>query len=640
MKLMQTLREMKRSVIDLKKKAITTKVILLFLGLLSTIWFLIRVIPKPSRAVYPCMRASAPLASTFILYLIGITGSMFLFKKARERFRQAKYALTIVLLVSGVIVGIAVSIKFSKPVNANLVTKLEVAEPPIGEAKGINPGRVVWVHNANATNENYDPSSGIYWSNDANTNQTVVNTMFSQSIQSVAGKTSDTAAWNAIFHDFNKTHNRGDVGYKAGEKIVIKINFNGAGNGPANINTSPQICYALLNQLINTVGVAQADISIGDPNIKFTVETYNKCHKAFPSVKYWGYSTVNLSTTQPFQTSDGQVEAYLPQAYLDATYMFNMPVLKKHHRAGISLCSKNHFGSLTPDLGSAFSVHYSLPCPDATGEAVNGDYGVYRIFVDFMGFKHLGAKTVLYIIDGIWSSVNWGHPPIKWRMTPFNNDWPSSIFMSQDPVAIESVGFDFLFNEFDPNHPTEGIPATTDKGPFPRFAGTDDFLHQAADTTKWPDDIRYAPNGDGVHLKSMGTHEHWNNAVDKKYSRNLGAGKGIELYLVEGATAVPGNITSGCFSIKSNTPNPFKQLTTIIYYLPAPASVKLEIYSISGQLITTLVNKNMPAGEHQAIWNIANHFGSSAVSGVYMCKLQASNNKGSYEVSHTMQLIK
>ena len=33
----------------------------------------------------------------------------------------------------------------------------------------------------------------------------------------------------------------------------------------------------------------------------------------------------------------------------------------------------------------------------------------------------------------------------------------------------------------------------------------------------------------GIHLKSLGTHEHWNNAIDKQYSRNLGLNTGIEL---------------------------------------------------------------------------------------------------------------
>ena len=36
-------------------------------GLASLIWFLVRVIPKPSRASYPCQRAAAPLASGFVI---------------------------------------------------------------------------------------------------------------------------------------------------------------------------------------------------------------------------------------------------------------------------------------------------------------------------------------------------------------------------------------------------------------------------------------------------------------------------------------------------------------------------------------------------------------------------------------------
>ena len=32
-----------------------------------------------------------------------------------------------------------------------------------------------------------------------------------------------------------------------------------------------------------------------------------------------------------------------------------------------------------------------------------------------------------------------------------------------------------------------------------------------------------------VRLESLGVHEHWNNAADKQYSRNLETGDGIEL---------------------------------------------------------------------------------------------------------------
>jgi len=68
------------------------------------------------------------------------------------------------------------------------------------------------------------------------------------------------------------------------------------------------------------------------------------------------------------------------------------------------------------------------------------------------------------------------------------------------------------------------------KGPFPRYSGVDDFLHQAADSINWPKNIVYDPEKDGKPLpRSMGVHEHWNSDTDKQYTRNLGTGNGIEL---------------------------------------------------------------------------------------------------------------
>ena len=51
-------------------------------GLFSLIWFLIRVIPNPTRAAYPCMKVAAPIASTFIVYIVGFITSIFAFSKA------------------------------------------------------------------------------------------------------------------------------------------------------------------------------------------------------------------------------------------------------------------------------------------------------------------------------------------------------------------------------------------------------------------------------------------------------------------------------------------------------------------------------------------------------------------------------
>jgi sugar lactone lactonase YvrE len=146
--------------------------------------------------------------------------------------------------------------------------------------------------------------------------------------------------------------------------------------------------------------------------------------------------------------------------------------------------------------------------------------GHYRPLVDFMGHPEIGGKTVLYLIDGLYPNkhaLNWMHDfPYKWQTAPFNNDWASSFFASQDPVAIDSVGFDFLYNEW----PQANGPGGD---------GADDYLHEAASIPNPPSGYTYDPNHDGRLTASLGVHEHWNNATDKQYTRNLGTGKGIEL---------------------------------------------------------------------------------------------------------------
>ncbi len=610
------------------------------IGLVSLIWFLMRVIPKPSRVRYPCMRIAAPIASSFVIYLLGLFSSLLVFKKAKQYLYKSKYVIFSILLLLGSVLFIATLLNKSQKVYAKYRSPiLEGPNQPMGEGKGVNPGRVAWIWNPDATDETCANTSGDYWYQEDNTIQIVVDSMLSNALKMLTGEESDSAAWDAIFHYYNQTHEKGDVGYTPGEKIVIKVNLNGNINyGDDRIDTSPQMLYAILDQLINVVGVAQSNISIGDPGRDMSDLFYNKCNDSFPDVNYWGDNTgrtpIVRSDSIEFFSSDGEVEDWLPKSYLEAAYMINIPVFKKHHRAGISLSTKNHLGSFVKFHGTASHFHYSYSCTDGNGNVDNGEYGVYRNGVDFMAHEHLGGKTFLYIIDGLWGSTNWSHPPIKWRMAPFNNDWPSSIFVSQDPVAIESVGFDFLYNEFDEEHPTEGSPPNSGKGPFPRYAGVDDFLHQAADSANWTDSIPfYDPEGDGTTIpRSLGVHEHWNNATEMKYLRNLGGDEGIELVSNYDNSDIEENydpsIINNDFFLYQNFPNPFKGITTIRFDIPYTESVRLVIYNTSGQKIETLLDRKLSKGNYAVEWNA-----KKLPSGTYFYSLEAGG------VSETKKLI-
>ncbi len=49
------------------------RLLFLIMGIISTIWFLIRVIPKPSHAVHPCMQAAAPFMSGYAFVCTSIS---------------------------------------------------------------------------------------------------------------------------------------------------------------------------------------------------------------------------------------------------------------------------------------------------------------------------------------------------------------------------------------------------------------------------------------------------------------------------------------------------------------------------------------------------------------------------------------
>lgn len=91
------------------------------------------------------------------------------------------------------------------------------------------------------------------------------------------------------------------------------------------------------------------------------------------------------------------------------------------------------------------------------------------------------------------------------------------------------------------------------------------------------------------------------------------------------------------FALSQNYPNPFNPTTNIEFSLNVPANVTLQVFDITGRLVSTLVNnENMAAGTYTATWNATNASGIPVSSGVYVYRLQA----GNVIESRTMTLIK
>ena len=76
-------------------------------GLSALVWFLIRVVPKPSRAAYPCQRVAMPLASGFVIWLVGLAGSIVASARIRRLLKQSRAVLACLGLVTIAIIAVA-----------------------------------------------------------------------------------------------------------------------------------------------------------------------------------------------------------------------------------------------------------------------------------------------------------------------------------------------------------------------------------------------------------------------------------------------------------------------------------------------------------------------------------------------------
>lgn len=512
--------------------SIWSKIAFPLLSAIAFTWFLIRVIPKPIRATYPCQQAAFPMATSFIVWLLGVKTGILGYLRERNILPRLKVSLLAAsVLCFAILAGLYANeiIKMTSNLWSpkNAWTPFDPPNTPIGEGKGIFPGRVVWTHNTNATKWN---GTANYWWSDEFTDQQIVDDMLSVSLKNLTGKFADTEAWDAIFRFHNKSRNRGDVGYTRGESVAVKINMNNLSSDSKTSNSSdatPAMVLSMVRQLVYNAGVPPTNIIIYDARRRIGDFIVQKITNEFAGVIFvqetvgntWGNRepanwVVNAFSYSHPNLTDSNARA-LPQRVINATYLINLALLKQHAngnynygadgQTAITVCGKNHFGSIR----NTSALHnYIRPAM--------GMYS-YNPIVDLMGTRHLGGKTILFVIDGLYGGTRYDSPPVRFNGPPFYGHWPSCLLTSQDPVAIDSVAHDIL-NAY---------------SPYNLWTNADNYLHEAALANNPPSGTVYQP--DGVRLSSLGVHEHWNNAVEWKYSKNLGRTNGIELIKIESA---------------------------------------------------------------------------------------------------------
>ena len=509
-------------IVGINKKNVVLKICFPLLGLAALVWFLIRVVPKPSRMEYPCQQVAAPIALSFVAFISSTLVGVGTWKRVRNLWNARRVTLGLSVLLIGVLasgtlyvmsvdnslMGQVIRKQIDNGTDMGRFIPIDAPNTPMGVAKGIHPGRVAWAYDPKAAA--WDGKHGLYSDAD-NNSQTRVNDMLEGVIIALTNQKTIDKAWDELFRLFNYKKGKGAVSYKKGEKIAIKVNLND--NGGSNIiDATPQSVYALLHQLIDIMQVPQNNITVYDAQRRGISAIYDYMQPLYPEVNYqnWDGFVPDVIHYSSEITDKGSMS--LARAAYEADYMINMALMKRHSeptdkwrdtagQTGITSTGKNQFGSLekVPPL------HFSI----RDWSSFRG-MGTYNCIVDLMAHERIGGNTLVYIVDAMYVNPKHNGHAVRFKRAPFNNGWTSSFLASNDQVAIESVVLDFIYSEL----------------PLP--ANADNFLHEAANIGNPPSGIAYA----GKKLVSLGVHEHWNNPEQRMYSRNLGTGKGIELYRV------------------------------------------------------------------------------------------------------------
>jgi hypothetical protein len=286
--------------------------------------------------------------------------------------------------------------------------------------------RVIHVHDLNATTWNGQPDYASH------VNQEVVNAMVERGMVALTKTARGTDAWRAILPN-----------YQPGQGIAIKINFTNGGDG--NLDAPIQTINAMLRGL-TSIGIDPNDIWVYSARDAFTDPFIQAC--LYPGVHFFdngAHERAGFESRDPSAPVSFSLSKDVPplptikvtDVLVNATYVINMPLFKAHMTgARLTLGFKNHQGShnnpsaLHPYIFPG-AVHFK---PESNP------------LVDLYRNPNIGAKTVLTIGDGLFAGNVWNSPPLL--LKTFGDQTPNSLFFATDPVAIDSVMYDFLDAEW------------------------------------------------------------------------------------------------------------------------------------------------------------------------------------------------
>ena len=300
--------------------------------------------------------------------------------------------------------------------------------------------RVISVHEPSATY--WDHASGFHWDF---INQNVVNKMVAAGVKALALKSDLGKAWQTI------------IPYKSGQSVAIKINLNNnwscdsdwESDGNGRMNAYPETVNAVIDGLLQ-IGVPAQKIWIVEPSrvilnrfidkiANQNVRFYSSDSGCSPNSFVTDY--VDENSVYASKTTHPPGDVVRPaQVFVEADHIINIPLLKGHGGAGITLSMKNHYGSVTFRGSNQNAAREKMH--KYAYENTNPDPNK-SVIADINNNPVIRDKTRLIIGDGLFGNpISNIDSPEKWNL--FDNKDPNMLFFGTDPIATDSVMCDYI----------------------------------------------------------------------------------------------------------------------------------------------------------------------------------------------------
>jgi len=410
------------------------------IGAAALIWFIIRVIPKPSRAAYPCQRAAFPLASAFVIWISGALFSFKFIKDARSLLRKNRLIGAIGLLIAGVLLFALSNLAFpARDLVAGV--KEATAEKPVLEK----------TYSSNADSYILPAANvGMVKSEKAN----VLDIGYDELEQMVRDAVEMAGGLAGIISDGNSVVLK--------PNIVVNNFLGKAISTEANGMVTDWRVVSVVAKMVREINPSGKILVIEGSASPSTMEGYQllKYTKEYiPEVDVFMDIEDNSGDWQDrdsedlrsvllladkalypdFKLPNGSAPYYYNKEYFEADVFISLPVLKNHESAGVTGAIKNMGIGGTPT-----NIYGNSENANGRWEVISHSASQLHKFIHDFYYGRPADFAIMDGIQGYSNGPNFNNGP---REIEGHQEGMGLILASADPLAMDAIASLVMFHD-------------------------------------------------------------------------------------------------------------------------------------------------------------------------------------------------